>query len=141
MGCDPDNEFERPPIVPPDTIGSASPCEPWSTPLSKQKIRSRTSPAVIPRTSTTFDRDVAPPTIVTARFATLSAFASTSTTASFAAPSTGGAFTRTLSASPCTPSMPARLERGCTRTANRTAGSAPARWVIVIASKPLAIYP
>jgi hypothetical protein len=95
----------------------------------------RTSPPLSPFTSTTFPREVPPLTIVTARFATPSALASTSTTASFAAPSTGGAFTRILSASPCTPSIPARLDRGCTRTANRTAGSAPARSVIVSASK------
>ena len=79
-----------------------------------------TCAARTPSTSTTLLRPVAPATIRTARLATPNDCASRSTSASLAAPSTGGAESRTFSASPCTPHTSFREARGWTRTVKRT---------------------
>ena len=76
-----------------------------------------------PLTSTTLLREASPLTIRMSRRGIFSASASTSITSSFAAPSTGGACTQIFSDVPCRPTIPSRLDRGCTRTVNRTAPS------------------
>src|SRR5206468_3491441 len=61
-----------------------------------------------------------PLTICTARFGTPSARARKATSASFAAPSTGGATTRTTSAPSRSPEISVFLARGMTRTFSST---------------------
>jgi len=56
----------------------------------------------------------------TARFGSPKASASSSINSAFAAPSTGGACSRTRRASPCRPARPALLDRGTTRTSRIT---------------------
>ena len=83
-------------------------------------ILTAASPAVRPRISTILRRDRSPTVIETARFGTPNASARTSISSAFAAPSTGGALSRTSNASSRTPASPARAARGTTRTAIRT---------------------
>src|SRR5690606_2548203 len=67
-----------------------------------------------PSTSTILRRELAPATTRTSRGATPNAVAIAFTTASFAAPSTGAALTRSFSASPWSPPTPGDFARGCT---------------------------
>src|SRR5687768_12174176 len=73
-----------------------------------------------PSTSTSLLRLASPPAMRTAERGTSSRPASSLTSASLAAPSTGGAARRTFSASPWRPTTSLRDARGCTRTENRT---------------------
>src|SRR5688500_5664991 len=74
----------------------------------------------MPSISTTFRRDLAPPTMRISRLAVWSAFASSSTSASLAALSTGGAVNRTRSAPSRSPAISLREARGWTWTLKRT---------------------
>src|SRR3989442_616451 len=75
------------------------------------------SVGVSPVTRTSLSRPRAPCSIVTAEALTPSAPASSAATAALAAPSTGGAATRTLRApSARQPTILLRAARGCTRT-------------------------
>ena len=80
----------------------------------------RTAPSVIPSSSTIFDRERSPARILIDRRATAKVCASNSTSSSLAAPSTGGAISRTLRPSPYAPTTSLRAARGCTRIASRT---------------------
>src|SRR5262249_37829603 len=76
----------------------------------------RTDAASTPATETSLSRPEAPRTSRTAEGGTPSARPRKRASASFAAPSTGGALSRTTSA-PCrTPASPSFAARGCTRT-------------------------
>src|SRR5207245_8208044 len=81
--------------------------------------RARASVSVSPLIRTSLSRPRSPRTTRTVEGATSSAWASRALTAALAAPSTGGAVTRTRRASSRQPVMAARAARGCTRTRSR----------------------
>src|SRR6185436_9285492 len=93
---------------------------------SKPSCRAACS-RVTPLTTTVLLRDPAPPLIVTDEGATPMRSARRRTRASLAAPSIGGAATRTLSSSPRTPISSLRDARGWTLTRRRTPSEAAAR--------------
>src|SRR5207244_1159886 len=81
--------------------------------------RVRTSASVRPATRTRLSRLLLPPTTCTVAGATRSARATRATTAALAAPSTGGAVTRTRRTPSCQPRISSREARGCTRRRSR----------------------
>src|SRR5690606_1193644 len=83
-----------------------------------RRSRASSTSGATPVTSTRFVRLFAPDTIRTDRFGTSNAPAISSTSAPFAAPSTGAAASRTSSWSSRTPAMPERPARGVTRAVN-----------------------
>ena len=74
-------------------------------------------------TRTCLSLEAWPLVIYTSRAATPRARASVRTNSSFAAPSTGGAATRTRRVPACSPATPLREARGTTRTVKRSAPS------------------
>ena len=82
--------------------------------------RRRNSAADRPVIRITFRRLVLPDAMVTEDRGSSNRFAKNSIQASFARPSTGGAVSDTLSASPTSPAMQFLFARGCTFTANVT---------------------
>src|SRR3989441_6760714 len=78
-----------------------------------------TSASVRPATRTRLSRLLFPPTTCTVAGATRSARATRATTAALAAPSTGGAVTRTRRTPSCQPRISSREARGCTRRRSR----------------------
>src|SRR5581483_6134743 len=82
--------------------------------------RFRISGAARLLTKTTLFRLLSPEMIVTADFGSLRSAAKNSTQAAFARPSTGGAVSATLSASPSSPTIAFLRARGWTLTANVT---------------------
>ena len=75
--------------------------------------------APTPSTSNTFRRLVNPPTTLTRLFAIFSCFATNSTNAVLAAPSTGGAASRIFGRPSCRPASSVLAARGCTKTSMR----------------------
>ena len=78
--------------------------------------RAATADAGTPTSNTLFDLDVSPDLNTTRDFGRPNSSANVSTSSLFALPSTGADLMRTFTASPMTPSSPAREERGCALT-------------------------
>jgi hypothetical protein len=81
-----------------------------------------TSSRDIPSMATRFRRPLAPATTAIAEDGIPNAPANNRVSASLAEPSTGGAATRTFTASPCQPTISERLARGWTWTVRRVCG-------------------
>ena len=90
------------------------------SPAPPASSRSLTSAAEIPTTRITLFRLVCPAAIMTADRGTRRTSEKNSMHASFAFPSTGGAFKATFNASPNSPRIAFRFERGWTLIANVT---------------------